>query len=76
MVKIEVLQYFKSRERFGKFSQTYLLKVGAKSLESRGEVDHKPLRAGYLICRGRQVQSLVNDVMFDFLCEDKEGVSG
>jgi hypothetical protein len=55
VVKIEVLQYFKSRKRFGKFSQTYLLKVGAKSLESRGEVDF----ASWLLDLQREAGSIL-----------------
>jgi hypothetical protein len=36
---------------------------------------HKPLRICHLSCRGRQVHSLVYDVLFDFFYEADEGIS-
>jgi hypothetical protein len=39
-------------------------------------VGHEPLRVCHLSCRRRLVHPSVDDIPFDFLREDEEGVSG
>ncbi len=70
MVKIEFLQLFKSQNRIDKFAQTHLLKVGAIP-----KVGDKPMRIFHLFCRRSQVHPSVDNIPFDFFCEDKEHVS-